>query len=113
MRKKDVKEVLDKLEKARSDFNTQVEQALSSEIIEVSVGAGFLIIKSNALGDILEVKVDQELYDMKDKKMLEDLIKTSIEELHTRIGTAYNRIIKKISGESIENIVKTLTDKQT
>ncbi len=106
MEKQSVKDLIKKMSEAKDDFNSKIVEKLKSEKIEVNIGAGFFIIKANAYSDIQEVFIDDEVFQIKDKEMLQDMIKSGINELNDRIGTIYNKVVNEQSTEKLNDILK-------
>ena len=62
------------------DAVNKINAKLETQRIEASAGAGLVKVAVNGRQEIIEVHIDRELINMKDKKLLEDLVKSAINE---------------------------------
>jgi DNA-binding YbaB/EbfC family protein len=72
----DIKELLGKMTETRRVFS-DIQKELESKTVEGSAGGGLVKVIANGLQDITDVDIDPELIRMKDKKLLQDLIKAA------------------------------------
>ncbi|MCX8059450.1 MAG: YbaB/EbfC family nucleoid-associated protein [Spirochaetes bacterium] len=67
--------------KKLSENKEEIKEKLKHTIIEGSSGGDFVIVKANLLGEIVQIIISDELFNMNDKKMLEDLILAAINDV--------------------------------
>ena len=76
----------------------KIHAELETQRIEASAGAGLVRVAVNGRQEIIEVHIDQELIKMKDKKLLEDLIKSAVNEGMKEAMEVSQKVIKEAIG---------------
>lgn len=76
----------------------EIQNELANKTVEVSTGGGLVQMTANGLNEVVSVKVDEELINMKDKAILEDLIAGAVNELHRKTKELAQEEMTKITG---------------
>ncbi|MFQ5444382.1 MAG: YbaB/EbfC family nucleoid-associated protein [Nitrospinales bacterium] len=76
----------------------EMQNELAGKTVEVSTGGGMVQMTANGLNEVVSVKVDEELINMKDKAILEDLIAGAVNELHRKTKELAQEEMTKITG---------------
>jgi DNA-binding YbaB/EbfC family protein len=74
-----------------------VQQQVNSVSVEASAGGGMVTVKMNGQKQILELKVEPEVFASKDAELLQDLIRAAVNEAGRRVD------------EELANQMKSLT----
>jgi DNA-binding YbaB/EbfC family protein len=77
---------------------TEIQESLSQQRVEASVGGGMVQVTANGNNEILAVKVEEELINMKDKAILEDLLVGAINEAMRKANELKQTEMAKLTG---------------
>ncbi len=58
----------------------QIQESLAHETVEASVGGGMVSATFTGQGDLVSIKIDEEVINPEDKEMLEDLVMSAVNE---------------------------------
>ena len=76
-----IQQMLSRLGKLQEDWQRQV----NSVTVEASAGAGMVTVKMNGQKQIVNVRIEQEVFAGKDQEMLQDLIRAAVNEASRRV----------------------------
>ena len=76
-----IQQMLSRLGKLQEDWQRQV----NSVTVEASAGAGMVTVKMNGQKQIVDVRIEQEVFAGKDQEMLQDLIRAAVNEASRRV----------------------------
>jgi len=76
----------------------EIQAELAKKTVEVSTGGGMVKVTANGAGEILSVKVDEELINMKDREVLEDLLVGAVNEAHRRVRALAEEEASRLTG---------------
>ena len=76
----------------------EIQGGLAQKTIEISVGGGMVMITANGLNEIISVKIDEELINIRDKEVLEDLITGAVNEIHRKTKELNQGEMSKLTG---------------
>ena len=76
----------------------EIQGELAQKTVEVSVGGGMVTVTANGLNEIISVKIDEELINMRDKEVLEDLISGAVNEIHRKNKELNQGEMSKLTG---------------
>ncbi|MFQ5715979.1 MAG: YbaB/EbfC family nucleoid-associated protein [Nitrospinales bacterium] len=76
----------------------EIQKDLARQTVEVSVGGGMVKMTANGLGEILSVKIDDELINMQDREILEDLVAGAVNEVHRKSKELNRQEMSKLTG---------------
>ena len=77
---------------------TEIQESLAQQKVEASVGGGMVQVTANGNNEILAVKVEEELINMKDKAILEDLLVGAINEAMRKANELKQTEMAKLTG---------------
>jgi DNA-binding YbaB/EbfC family protein len=66
--------------------------------IEASAGGGMVTVKMNGQKQILEVRIEPEVFASKDQEMLQDLIRAAVNEASRRVDDELATQMKSLTG---------------
>lgn len=75
-----------------------LQKELDSRELDTSAGGGMIKIKINGKQELLEVKIDKECVDPSDVEMLEELVKTAVNQAITESQEMVSTAMNKITG---------------
>ena len=83
-----LQQMLSRLRQVQEDLQRQV----NSVAVEASAGGGMVTVKMNGQKQVLEVKIEPEVFAGKDHEMLQDLVRAAVNEAGRRVdGPLHHR----------------------
>ena len=76
-----LQQMLSRLQKVQEDLQRQV----NSVAVEASAGGGMVTVKMNGQKQVLDVKIEPEVFSSQDQEMLQDLIRAAVNEASRRV----------------------------
>jgi DNA-binding YbaB/EbfC family protein len=76
-----LQQMLSRLRQVQEDLQRQV----NSVAVEASAGGGMVTVKMNGQKQVLDVKIEPEVFASKDQEMLQDLIRAAVNEASRRV----------------------------
>ncbi len=76
-----LQQMLSRLRQVQEDLQRQV----NSVAVEASAGGGMVAVKMNGQKQVLEVKIEKEVFASKDHEMLQDLVRAAVNEASRRV----------------------------
>jgi DNA-binding YbaB/EbfC family protein len=89
-----LQQMLSRLRQVQEDLQRQV----NTVAIEASAGGGMVTVKMNGQKQILEVRIEQEVFASKDQEMLQDLIRAAVNEASRRVDDELATQMKSLTG---------------
>ena len=89
-----IQQMLSRLGKLQEDWQRQV----NSVTVEASAGAGMVTVKMNGQKQIVDVRIEQEVFAGKDQEMLQDLIRAAVNEASRRVDEELANQMKGLAG---------------
>ena len=89
-----IQQMLSRLGKLQEDYQRQV----NSVTVEASAGGGMVAVKMNGQKQIVDVKIEPEIFAGKDQEMLQDLIRAAVNEASRRVDEELANQIKSLAG---------------
>ena len=77
----------------------EIQEGLAEKTIEVSTGGGMVKVVANGLNEIISIKIDDELINMKDREVLEDLITGAVNEANKKVKELAQGEMTKVTGD--------------
>lgn len=77
---------------------TEMQESLSNQKVDVSVGGGMVQVTANGNSEILSIKIEEELINMQDKAILEDLLVGAMNEAVRKVDELKKTEMAKITG---------------
>jgi nucleoid-associated protein EbfC len=89
------------LQQMLSQFR-QVQEKLEKQLdelsVEASAGGGMVAVKMNGQKQLLEVRIEPDVFKSKDQEMLQELIQAAVNEATRRVDEELSRHVKDITG---------------
>jgi DNA-binding YbaB/EbfC family protein len=88
-----LQQMLSRLRQVQEDLQRQV----NSVAVEASSGGGMVTVKMNGQKQVLDVKIEPEVFAGKDQEMLQDLIRAAVNEASRRVDDELANQMKTLS----------------
>jgi len=89
-----LQQMLSRLRQVQEDLQRQV----NSVAVEASAGGGMVTVKMNGQKQVLEVRVEPDVFANKDQEMLQDLIRAAVNEASRRVDEELSNQMKSLAG---------------
>jgi len=89
-----LQQMLSRLRQVQEDLQRQV----NSVAVEASAGGGMVTVKMNGQKQVLDVKIEPEVYASKDQEMLQDLLRAAVNEASRRVDEELADQMKSLAG---------------
>ena len=89
-----LQQMLSRLRQVQEDLQRQV----NTVAIEASAGGGMVIVKMNGQKQVLEVRIEPEIFASKDQEMLQDLVRAAVNEASRRVDDELANQMKSLAG---------------
>jgi DNA-binding YbaB/EbfC family protein len=89
-----LQQMLSRLRQVQEDLQRQV----NSVAVEASAGGGMVTVKMNGQKQVLDVKIEPEVYASKDQEMLQDLLRAAVNEASRRVDEELANQMKSLAG---------------
>ena len=89
-----LQQMLSRLRQVQEDLQRQV----NSVAVEASAGGGMVAVKMNGQKQVLEVRIEPEVFAGKDQEMLQDLVRAAVNEASRRVDEELASQMKNIAG---------------
>jgi len=76
----------------------QVQEDLQRQSVEASAGGGMVVVKMNGQKQVLEVRIEPEVFASKDQEMLQDLVRAAVNEASRRVDDELANQMKSLAG---------------
>jgi len=88
-----LQQMLSRLRQVQEDLQRQV----NSVAVEASAGGGMVTVKMNGQKQVLDVKIEPEVFASKDQEMLQDLVRAAVNEASRRVDDELANQMKSLS----------------
>ena len=89
-----LQQMLSRLRQVQEDLQRQV----NSVTVETSAGGGMVSVRMNGQKQILEVRIEKEVFEGKDQEMLQDLVRAAVNEASRRVDEELSNQMKNLAG---------------
>jgi DNA-binding YbaB/EbfC family protein len=89
-----LQQMLSRLRQVQEDLQRQV----NSVAVEASAGGGMVTVRMNGQKQVLEVKIEKEVFAGKDQEMLQDLVRAAVNEASRRVDEELADQMKSVAG---------------
>jgi nucleoid-associated protein EbfC len=76
----------------------QLQEDLQRVTVETSAGGGMVVVKMNGQKQIVDVRIEPEVFASKDQEMLQDLVRAAVNEASRRVDEELANQMKNLSG---------------
>jgi nucleoid-associated protein EbfC len=89
-----LQQMLSKAKQQMEDLQRQV----NSVTVEASAGGGMVSVKMNGQKQVVELRIEPDVFASKDQEMLQDLIRAAVNEAGRRVDEELANQMKNIAG---------------
>ena len=89
-----LQQMFSRLKQVQDDWQRQV----NAVAVEASAGGGMVTVKMNGQKQVLEVKIEKEVFASKDHEMLQDLVRAAVNEASRRVDEELANQMKSMAG---------------
>jgi DNA-binding YbaB/EbfC family protein len=89
-----LQQMLSRLRQVQEDLQRQV----NSVAVEASAGGGMVTVKMNGQKQVLDVKIESDVFASKDQEMLQDLFRAAVNEASRRVDEELANQMKSLAG---------------
>ena len=76
----------------------KLEKQIDGIVVEASAGGGMVSVKMNGQKQLLEVRVEPDVFKSKDQEMLQELILAAVNEATRRVDEELSKQVKDLTG---------------
>ena len=89
-----IQQMLSRLRQVQEDLQQQV----NGVAVEASAGGGMVTVKMNGQKQIVDVRIEPDVFASKDQEMLQDLVRAAVNEASRRVDEELANQMKNLSG---------------
>ena len=89
-----LQQMLSRFKQLQEDLQRQV----NSVAVEASAGGGMVTVKMNGQKQLVDVRIEPEIFANKDQEMLQDLVRAAVNEASRRVDEELSNQMKSLSG---------------
>jgi DNA-binding YbaB/EbfC family protein len=89
-----IQQMLSRLRQVQEDLQQQV----NAVAVEASAGGGMVTVKMNGQKQIVDLRIEPEVFAGKDQEMLQDLIRAAVNEASRRVDEELTNQMKNLAG---------------
>src|SRR5574337_2091513 len=89
-----LQQMLSRLRQVQEDLQKQV----NAVAVEASAGGGMVTVRMNGQKQVLEVRIEREVFASKDQEMLQDLVRSAVNEAARRVDDELASQMKSLAG---------------
>ena len=89
-----LQQMLSRLRQVQEDLQRQV----NAVAVEASAGGGMVTVKMNGQKQVLDVKIEPDVFASKDQEMLQDLVRAAVNEASRRVDEELANQMKNLAG---------------
>jgi len=89
-----LQQMLSRLRQVQEDLQRQV----NAVAVEASAGGGMVTVRMNGQKQVLDVKIEPDVFASKDQEMLQDLFRAAVNEASRRVDEELANQMKSLAG---------------
>ncbi len=89
-----LQQMLSRFRQLQEDLQRQV----NSVTVEASAGGGMVTVKMNGQKQIVDIKIEKEIFAGKDQEMMQDLVRAAVNEATRRVDDELANQMKNLAG---------------
>jgi DNA-binding YbaB/EbfC family protein len=89
-----LQQMLSRLKQVQEDLQRQV----NSVAVEASAGGGMVVVRMNGQKQLVDVRIEPDVFAGKDQEMLQDLVRAAVNEASRRVDEELSNQMKSLSG---------------
>lgn len=79
------------------DLQENLQRQVNSVTVDASAGGGMVVVKMNGQKQIVELRIEPEVFASKDQEMLQDLVRAAVNEASRRVDEEWASQMKSLS----------------
>src|ERR1700755_427960 len=89
-----LQQMLSRMKQVQEDLQRQV----NAVAVEASAGGGMVVVRMNGQKQLVDVRIEPDVFASKDQEMLQDLIRAAVNEAARRVDDELSSQMKNLSG---------------
>jgi nucleoid-associated protein EbfC len=89
-----IQQMLSRLRQVQEDL----EQKVNAVAVEASAGGGMVAVKMNGQKQIVDIRIEPDVFASKDQEMLQDVIRAAVNEASRRVDEELANQMKNLAG---------------
>jgi DNA-binding YbaB/EbfC family protein len=89
-----LQQMLSRMKQVQEDIQRQV----NAVAVEASAGGGMVVVRMNGQKQLVDVRIEPDVFAGKDQEMLQDLVRAAVNEASRRVDEELSNQMKNISG---------------
>ena len=89
-----LQQMLSRFKQLQEDLQRQV----NSVTVEASAGGGMVMVRMNGQKQIVDVRIEPDVFASKDQEMLQDLVRAAVNEAGRRVDEELTNQMKSLTG---------------
>ena len=89
-----LQQMLSRFKQLQEDLQRQV----NSVTVEASAGGGMVTVKMNGQKQLVDLRIEPDIFANKDQEMLQDLVRAAVNEASRRVDEELTNQMKNLSG---------------
>ena len=89
-----IQQMLSRLRQVQEDLQQQV----NSVAVEASAGGGMVTVRMNGQKQVVDVRIEKDVFASKDQEMLQDLVRAAMNEAGRRVDEELATQMKSLAG---------------
>ena len=89
-----IQQMLSRLRQVQEDLQRQV----NAVAVEASAGGGMVTVKMNGQKQIVDIRIEPDVFASRDQEMLQDLIRAAVNEASRRVDEELANQMKNLAG---------------
>jgi DNA-binding YbaB/EbfC family protein len=89
-----IQQMLSRLRQVQEDLQRQV----NAVAVEASAGGGMVTVKMNGQKQIVDIRIEPDVFASKDQEMLQDLVRAAVNEAARRVDEELANQMKNLAG---------------
>ena len=89
-----IQQMLSRMRQVQEDL----QQKVDAVAVEASAGGGMVTVKMNGQKQIVDLRIEPEVFNSKDQEMLQDLVRAAVNEASRRVDEELANQMKSLAG---------------
>jgi nucleoid-associated protein EbfC len=89
-----IQQMLSRLRQVQEDL----QQKVNAVAVEASAGGGMVTVKMNGQKQIVDIRIEPDVFASKDQEMLQDLVRAAVNEASRRVDEELANQMKNLAG---------------
>ena len=89
---------MQQLMKQAQQMQEKLQKQMEAMVVDATAGGGMVSVKMNGQKQVLEVRIEPDVFASKDQEMLQDLIRAAVNEASRRVDDELADQMKSLAG---------------